>query len=205
MGRVVTFRLSIFGHDVCLSAFRECLGSGNKRLSRLQGWLKLGHMHPPRDLRHYSAGERTISREASDAALQWAFDVLAESMNSSDVHPAASLVRWFQTSMLPMMLWTRCSVQCQPLMASVNGCMGQVQQSQQLLLMQGKSNGCRQWLRSTSLICAKNRCQHARAISLSSDATMRVGSLAFASGRRSCSLSVIVANASKSQETSSNF
>jgi hypothetical protein len=45
-----------------------------------------------------------------------------------------------------LMLLTRRSSQCQPLMAFVSGCMGRVQQSHQVLLMQGKSNGCRQWL-----------------------------------------------------------
>ena len=45
-------------------------------------------MQPPRDLRHSSAAERSNAMRQCDVALQWAYDVLAETFNSSDVHPA---------------------------------------------------------------------------------------------------------------------
>ena len=45
-------------------------------------------MQPPRDLRHTSTRERSKAREVCDGALQWAYDVLAEHFNSSDVRPA---------------------------------------------------------------------------------------------------------------------
>ena len=51
-------------------------------------------MQPPRDLRHTSSGERSKARDVCDAALQWAYDILAEVFNSSghDVHPDDSEV-----------------------------------------------------------------------------------------------------------------
>ena len=49
-------------------------------------------MEPPRDLRHTSVTERSRAKEACDCALQWAYDVMAESINSSDVHPADHVV-----------------------------------------------------------------------------------------------------------------
>ena len=45
-------------------------------------------MQPPRDLRHSSAAERGKAMSQCDVALQWAYDVLAETFNSSDVRPA---------------------------------------------------------------------------------------------------------------------
>jgi hypothetical protein len=49
-------------------------------------WLKKGHMQPPRDLSHSSATERNRARIECDAALQWAYDLLAAS--ESNVNPA---------------------------------------------------------------------------------------------------------------------
>ena len=90
--RSSSIRFKLFGHKVCRTAFRDCVGIGNSKLNRLQGWLKLGHMQPPRDLRHSSVAERKAAGEMCDGALQWAYDILAESMNSSDVHPADRVV-----------------------------------------------------------------------------------------------------------------
>ena len=82
------FRFKLFGQYVCRTGFRDCIGIGNSKLNRLLSWLKEGHMQPPRDLRHSSATERSRARDECDAALQRAYDILAESINSSDVHPA---------------------------------------------------------------------------------------------------------------------
>ena len=82
------FRFKLFGQYVCRTGFRDCIGIGNSKFNRLLSWLKEGHMQPPRDLRHSSATERSRARDECDAALQWAYDILAESINSSDVHPA---------------------------------------------------------------------------------------------------------------------
>ena len=79
--------LQLFGKKVCRKGFVECLGISQQRLTRLLRWLKEGHLHPPRDLRHSSAAERHNATTQCDVALQWAYDVLAETYNSSDVRP----------------------------------------------------------------------------------------------------------------------
>ena len=79
------FRL--FGQPTCRAGFIECIGIGNSRLAKLQSWLKAGHPQPPRDLRHTRSFDQPACR-VCHAALQWAYDVLAETFNSSDVRPA---------------------------------------------------------------------------------------------------------------------
>ena len=86
------FKFHFLGLNVCRVAFRELLGIGNSRLNRLMGWMKQGHMQPPRDLRHSTVHERGVAATACDTMLQWAYDVLAERLNSSDVRPASSIV-----------------------------------------------------------------------------------------------------------------
>ena len=81
-----SFRL--FGRDMCCNAFRESLDIGQSRLYRLLHWMKLGHTKAPADLRHTAPHERRAAFQKCDASLQWAYDVLAESYNSADVHAA---------------------------------------------------------------------------------------------------------------------
>lgn len=78
----------LFGTHVCRKGFLECLGVGQGRLIRSLHWLKEGHSQPPRDLRHSSAAERNKAGPRCGVALRWAYDVLAETFNNSDVHPA---------------------------------------------------------------------------------------------------------------------
>eukprot|EP00959_Pyramimonas_sp_CCMP1952_P197279 4125537-Pyramimonas_sp.AAC.1 len=52
-------------------------------------WLKEGRVQPPRDLRHSTVHERGEATSACEKMLQWAYDVLAERLNSSDVRPAS--------------------------------------------------------------------------------------------------------------------
>ena len=87
--KATSFRFKVFGQTVCRNGFREAIGISNSRLNRLQTWLKEGQMQTPRDLRHTTIQERGKARIECDAALQWAYDVLAESINSSghDVRP----------------------------------------------------------------------------------------------------------------------
>ena len=91
----------LFGRDVCRNAFRECLDIGESRLTKLLRWIKLGNTKAPADLRHTAPHERREAFKKCDASLQWAYDVLAESYNSSkfycatkdsaDVHAAENL------------------------------------------------------------------------------------------------------------------
>ena len=78
----------LFGRSVCRQAFMRCFDISNNRLHRLQKWLQHGYTQPPQDLRHTSTKKRSRAREGCDGALQWAYDVLAECYNSSDVRPA---------------------------------------------------------------------------------------------------------------------
>ena len=78
----------LFGRDVCRNGFRECLDIGESRLTRLLHWMKLGHTKAPADLRHTAPHERREAYKKCDASLQWAYDVLAESYNSSKFHCA---------------------------------------------------------------------------------------------------------------------
>ena len=81
-------KFKLFGQYVCRTGFRESIGIGNSKLNRLLCWLKGGHMQPPRDLRHSGNGRKISTKNECDAALQWVYDILAESINSSDVRPA---------------------------------------------------------------------------------------------------------------------
>ena len=51
-------KFHFLGFNLCRVAFRELLGIGNSRLGRLMGWLKEGHVQPPRDLRRGTVRER---------------------------------------------------------------------------------------------------------------------------------------------------
>ena len=90
MQRENRFRFKLFGQYMCRNGFKVCIGMENGELTRLQNLVKQGHMEYPRDLRHTSAAERCRARRECDAALQWAYDILAkpEPINSSDVRPA---------------------------------------------------------------------------------------------------------------------
>jgi len=82
------FKYFFLGHGLCKAAFLEVLGIGTSRLTRLTDWLRAGNVHPPRDLCH-STLKDAPQFDASVAMLQWAYDVLAEPINSSDVMPSA--------------------------------------------------------------------------------------------------------------------
>ena len=80
------------GINLCRRAFLKVVDIGGSRLSRLSQWAKEGYMHPPRDLRHTALKDRGKAAASCETMFQWAYDVLAESLNSSDVQPTSDAV-----------------------------------------------------------------------------------------------------------------
>ena len=85
-------KFQFLGEQVCREGFVNLVGIGNSRMTRLLEWRKQGHVHPPRDLRHTTVKERGVATSACDKMLQYAYDVLAQTVNSSDARPTDSLV-----------------------------------------------------------------------------------------------------------------
>ena len=83
------FWYSLLGQKLCKPAFQSLTMIGNKRMGRLLEWLRDGHTEAPRDLRHSRVTD-SVQSALCDVKFQWAYDVLAEDLNSSDARPTAA-------------------------------------------------------------------------------------------------------------------